>query len=155
MQAMHSQRSLLFLSFFPLVLLLYSCSTSRQAIPSQIGLLPLDGYRYTYSGSEADTLFRVIREETIFNASFQPNNATVRRPAFNGQTVVVLVTKSIPTAPLHFSRAEVVGKEINVYAQPCTTCDRSAVVAATIPNVSSAHNVRLFINGENKASVKL
>ena len=154
---MRIQRSILLLSRVFLFVLLFSCSASRKAVPSQIGLLPLDGYSYNYSGTESvtDTVFRVIQDEAGFNASFQTNYSTVRRPAFNGQTVVAIVMKSMPATPLHFSRAEVVGKAINVYAQPCTTCNRSNVVAATIPNVGNAQTVRFFINGERKASLKL
>ncbi len=145
------------LSFFSLVVFLFSCGSSRPVLPSQIGLMPLEGYRYRYAPgeSEPDTLFRVVREEASFNASFEASNATVRRPGFNGQTVIAIVMKSVPATALHFSRAEIVGKEINVYAQPCATCTRSNVVAATIPNVGNAQTVRFFVDGVSRASLEL
>lgn len=157
MHTMRILRSILLLSILPLFVLLFSCSASRKAVASQIGLLPLDGYSYNYSNSEreADTLFRVIRDEALFNNSFHTSNSTARRPAFSGQTVVAIVMKSTPAIPLRFSRAEVVGKEVNVYTQPCTACGNSKVLAATIPNVGNAHTIRFFINGENKASLRL
>lgn len=154
---MSRQHFLFPLFFLSLSLLLFSCGSTRPLVPSQIGLLPLEGYSYRYAPGEGepDTLFRVIRDEALFNASFVASNAGVRRPAFSGQTVVALVMRSVPATALHFSRAAVVGKQINVYAQPCAACTKSNVVAATIPNVGHAQTVRFYIDGESRASLAL
>ena len=143
------------MAFVVLSFLLFSCSTTRHPVPSRIGLLPLDAYNYSGSNLEADTVFRVFRNETVFNATFAATNTAARRPAFQGQTVVAIIMKSAPVTPLHFSRAEVAGKVINIYAQPCTGCSSSRVVMATIPNVNDARSVQFFINEESKARLEL
>ncbi|HEV7333415.1 MAG TPA: hypothetical protein VGN63_20440 [Flavisolibacter sp.] len=136
-------------------ILQYACSGTRNAMPSKIGLLPLEAYDYTGSNPEADTVFRVIQNEIMFDASFRATSASARQPAFQGQTVVAIVMRAAPPTPLHFSRAEVSGTAINVYAETCTGCDRTRAVVATIPNVGNVRLVRFFIGGESKASINL
>lgn len=151
---MNKQNFGFFFLLFVLTLLQFACSSTRQAVPSQIGLLPLDGYEFTAGNPVTDTAYRVIRSEADFDASFRAA-ASARRPAFHGQTVVAIVLKTAPSTPLHFSRAEKEGRMINVYAQTCTECSSSRAVMATIPTVGDARSVRFFINGENKAVLGL
>jgi hypothetical protein len=136
--------------------LLFACSSSRTATSSQIGLLPLESYNYTGESLTADTMYRVIRSEDVFTANFNAADAAARKPGFSGQTVVAILMKAAAT-PLKFTRAEVAGRIINVYAQTCSGADcpsRSAVLA-TIPKVGSARAVQFFINGESKARLDL
>ncbi|MDQ3277361.1 MAG: hypothetical protein M3Q06_03485, partial [Bacteroidota bacterium] len=114
---------------------------------------------YDFIGSEpaADTVYRVIRSEAVFNEIFRATDASARRPGFSGQTVVAILLKEAPAIPLQFTKAEVAGYIIHVYAQPCSSnnCGSSRVVLATIPNVGSARSVRFFVGGESKAVVTL
>lgn len=133
----------------------FACSTTRQTIPSPIGLLPLDGYEYSASTLATDTVYRIIRNEADFDAAFRAASASVRRPAFQGQTVVAFLLKTAPSMPLQFSRAEKQGKVVNVYAQTCSGCSGGRAVLATIPNVGDARSVRFFVNGELKTNLDL
>lgn len=136
-------------------LLQYACSSTRQTVASPIGLLPLDAYEYSGSILAADTVYRIIRNDADFDATFKAVSASVRRPAFNGQTVVSILLKTAPSVPLQFSRAENQGKVVNVYAQTCSGCSNSRAVLATIPNVGDARSIRFFVNGELKTSLNL
>ncbi|HEY1021441.1 MAG TPA: hypothetical protein VGE06_03980 [Flavisolibacter sp.] len=133
----------------------YACSSTRQTVPSPIGLLPLDAYEYSGSILATDTVYRIIRNDADFDAAFQASSASVRRPAFYGQTVVAILLKTTPSVPLQFSRAEKQGKVVNVYAQTCSGCSSSRVVLATIPNVGDARSVRFFVNGEPRTTLGL
>ena len=139
------------------IFLLFACSSSRQASPSRIGLVPLGAYSFQGDDLVMDTVYRIIQNEDLFNAGFSAANASARRPGFDGQMVVAIIMKTAPATPLRFTGADVSGNVVNVYAQPCTgdDCENSRAVLATIPKVGNARTVQFFVNGERKASLSL
>ena len=94
----------------------------------------------------------VLTNQSDFDAAFgitTSGNINITYPSFNGQTVVACVAQ--PTTnkvTIHFEKAEVVGKEINVY---CTTSETGEqlknaeipVALATVPKVMNATRVVL------------
>lgn len=138
--------------FFFIVL---SCSTLKST-PSQIGLLPLTGFRYLPENMITDTIYKVYQREEVFSNQFTALEGA-KHPAFDGQWVVAVLLPAAATSSLRFEKAEVVGNTVNVYAQTCTTanCNSDQAVLATIPRVSNARRIQFFINGQSKNAVEL
>ncbi|GAA4737324.1 hypothetical protein GCM10023229_15080 [Flavisolibacter ginsenosidimutans] len=125
--------------------------------PSAIGIVPLLQYSAQNVSVKADTTYQVIQDATTFHASFAASS-TARKPNFDGQMVVTILTKQLPSQAFRFTRAEVAGKTVNVYAQSCqrdadSTCEKSSVVMAAIPKVGSARSVQFFVNNQPKELV--
>lgn len=134
---------------------LVACSASRNATLSTIGLVPLADYTTT-NITVKDTAYRVVPNDTDFDALVRATSANAKRPGFDGQMVVALFTEA--PSSLQFVQAGFMGKNVQVYlascnaAQPCST---SKVFLATIPKVGSAKRVQFFINNETKATIDL
>ncbi|HUC80787.1 MAG TPA: hypothetical protein VMR70_07715 [Flavisolibacter sp.] len=134
---------------------LLSCSASRNATLSTIGLVPLADYTIT-NNAVKDTVYRVVRNDADFDALVRATSANAKRPGFDGQMVVALFTEA--PSSLQFVQAGFMGKNVQVYlascnaAQPCST---GKVFLATIPKVGSAKRIQFFINNETKATVEL
>lgn len=134
---------------------LYSCVSSRNAEPSRIGVLPLLHYSLSNAQLLNDTTYRVSRTSEEFSADFASSISNSRRPDFSSQMVVAVLLKDANRAGLHFDKAEIVGRTINIYMQSCTspnepTCMTGSLVMATIPKVGNANKVAFFVNGNSR-----
>jgi hypothetical protein len=134
-----------------------ACTSSRIKNPSAIGIVPLLQYNAQNVLPNKDTTYQVIQDAPTFRASFTASS-TARQPNFDGQMVVVVLTKQLPLQAFRFTRAEVAGKTINVYAQNCqrdtdSSCEKNTVVMAAIPKVGNARSVRFFVNNEPREVV--
>ena len=139
-----------------------SCSTNQHISVSQIGLVNLENYAVK---STADLPYNynymVFTNQSDFDATFgiaTSGNINITYPSFNGQTVVACVAQpSTNKVTIHFDKAEVVGKEMNVY---CTTNETSEqiknatipVAVATVPKVLNITKVVFYTNGEKVMS---
>jgi hypothetical protein len=134
-----------------------ACTSSRMKNLSSIGIVPLLQYSARNLSLKSDTTYQVIQDTLTFRASFTAA-ARARKPNFDGQVVVAILTKQLPSQAFRFTRAEVAGKTINVYAQNCqrdtdSTCEKNSIVLAAIPKVGNARSVHFFVNNEPREVV--
>lgn len=136
--------------------LLFACSASRNQAPAAIGIVPLYNYAMMNGTPAKDTTYRVIESEKIFASVFSATSADVKKPSFNGQTVVAVVTQGL--ASLQFEKATFIDRTVHVYLQGCTPapqsgCSTNRFFLAAIPKVGNARSVQFFINREAKSTV--
>lgn len=146
-----------------ILMLAISCSTNQHInTASSIGLVNLENYAAKTNASlPYDFNYMVITNQSDFDATFgiaTSGNINITYPNFNGQTVVACVAQpSTNQVTIHFEKAEVIGKEINVY---CTTSNSSEqlnnktvpVAIATVPKVLNVTKVVFYTNGEKITS---
>ena len=100
------------LFYFLIIIITASCGSIKTATPTIIGIMPLTSYTVQDQSPSADTTYRVIRSEDVFNSSFSASAADVRKPDFGGQTVVAILFKNAASQPgMQFQKAEIVGKQ--------------------------------------------
>ncbi|TKK69927.1 hypothetical protein FC093_07580 [Ilyomonas limi] len=144
--------------FASILLLAISCNTGKYISTSAIGLVNLQNYAaksaidlpYTYN-------YMVITNQQDFDNTFgiaKSGNINITYPGFAGQTVIACVAQpTTNNVTIHFDKAEVAGKELNVY---CTTTEGSEhlknaiipVAVATVPKVMDVKKVVFYTNGE-------
>src|SRR4051794_34659714 len=145
-----------------ILILAISCTTNQHISASSIGLVNLQNFA---AKSTADLPYSfnymVLTNQSDFDATFgiaTSGNINITYPSFNRQTVVACVAQpSTKRVNIHFDKAEVVGKEINIY---CTTSETGEqlknatvpVAVATVPKVLNATRVVFYTNGEKVTS---
>jgi hypothetical protein len=146
-----------------ILILAISCSTNQHMnTASSIGLANLENYAAkTTANLPYDFNYMVITNQSDFDATFgiaTSGNINITYPSFNGQTVVACIAQpSTNLVTIHFEKAEVIGKEMNVY---CTTSKSSEqlnnatvpVAIATVPKVLNVTKVVFYTNGEKITS---
>lgn len=139
--------------------LLVACGSTRNLTPSVIGIVPLTSYSRINSADISDTTYHVIQNEETFSANFRASSADAKKPGFNGQMVVALLTPQ--PSLLQFDRADHSGPRINIYLRTCTpasslpACNSSNFFLATIPKVGDARSVQFYIDNTSKRIVDL
>ncbi len=153
-----------FFTIGTILMLTISCSTNQHInTASSIGLVNLENYAAkTTANLSYDLNYMVITNQSDFDASFgiaTSGNINITYPSFNGQTVVACIAQpSTNPVTIHFEKAEVIGKEMNVY---CTTNKSSEqlknatvpVAIATVPKVLNVTKVVFYTNGEKVTSM--
>jgi hypothetical protein len=145
-------------TFVSMVMLAISCNTNKSISTSAIGLVNLENF---FAKSAIDLPYNynymVITNQSDFDATFgisKSGNINIHYPGFSGQTVVACVAQPTKNQVImHFEKAEIAGKEINVY---CSTIERKAelenttipVAIATVPKVLNVTKVNFYTNGE-------
>jgi hypothetical protein len=146
-----------------ILMLAISCSTNQHInTASSIGLVNLENYA---AKSTADLSYNfnymVITNQSDFDATFgiaTSGNINITYPNFNGQTVVACIAQpSTNQVTIQFDKAEVIGKEMNVY---CTTSKSNEqlnnamipVAIATVPKALNVTRVIFYANGEKVTS---
>ena len=116
-----------------IIFLALSCNTGRHISAASIGLKNLDDYT-AKQNIDLPYAFNyiVLTNQADFDAAFgiaKAGNINITYPDFKGQTVLACVAQ--PTASdinIHFDKAEVAGKDLNVY---CSVTDNRKTLAQT------------------------
>src|SRR5688572_12278800 len=89
------------------VIIVTSCSSSRTAAPSAIGIMPLTQYTLKSFDQVTDTTWMAFTNQAQFDAVFNSTAPDAKRPDFTAQTVVAMILKTPPSTPMTFEKMEI------------------------------------------------
>lgn len=147
-------RNVLFLVLITAVI--SACGASRYSTPSTVGLVPLENYFVPLNnGMDTGYTYKVISNRDEFDKIIKTGSSAgneIRKPDFNGQTVVAVIHNTGPNRrkDIVMDGAAIGGSQMNVYyhvkgtAVSTVTTFNPGLGLATVPKASSVKQVSFY-----------